>query len=94
MSLLRRREKLRLSSAVGVEVARVNRFIDNFEQSATIHKWLQGRKARGAALPSDIVEFQTLLAADKVGMGGTRKTSAQMQYGNVRNTRAMLKRMA
>jgi len=40
--------KARVAAEVGAPLARVNRFLDGFSQSAVVHKWLQGRKAKGA----------------------------------------------
>ena len=40
--------RARAAAAVGSDVGRVNRYLDNFRQSAMMHEWLHGRKAKGA----------------------------------------------
>ena len=89
---VRRREKLRIAGAAGVEVARVNKFMDGYDQSKMVHAWIQGRKARGLPLPATMEDYYTLMIADKVGLKD-RKAAMNAQMGNVRNQRAMLRRM-
>jgi hypothetical protein len=94
---VRRREKLRIAGVVGVDVARVNRFLDGFHQSVTVHRWLAGRKAAGLALPTTLDEYVAFSVADKVGHTAStssgRRSGAQAQLGNVRSMRAMLRKM-
>ena len=89
---IRRREKLRLASTVGCDVSRINRFVDGYNQSKTVHGWLQTRKARGLPLPKTIEEYQTCMIADNVGLQD-KKAAMQAQRGNVRSQRAMLRKM-
>ena len=39
--------RARVASTVGTDVVRVSKFLDSFRQSAMMHCWLQGRKAKG-----------------------------------------------
>ena len=40
--------KVRIATSLGTTVERTNKFLDAFNQSSTVHKWLQGRKSKGA----------------------------------------------
>lgn len=91
-SLLRRREKLRVSATVGCEVSRVNRFMDGYDQSKTVHSWIQSRKARALPLPKTMDDFSQLMISDKVGLKD-KKAAMTAQMGNVRTTRAMLRKL-
>lgn len=88
---IRRREKLRVAAAVGVEVSRVNKFLDAYQQSLVVHKWLQGRKAKGQPVPHTLEEYFAFTLADRVG-AADKKGSVTAQLGNVRNMRAMMRR--
>lgn len=50
-SLVRAREKLRIATTVGCDVAKVTQFMQAYEMSRTMHGWLQERKKRGQPLP-------------------------------------------
>lgn len=91
-TIMHRREKLRVAAAVPCDVARVNKCLDGYEQSAIVHRWVLSRKARGLPLPKSLPEFQSLMATDRQGMGLDRKTQMQKMLGNVRNNRAMMLR--
>ena len=39
--------KVRVAASIGTVLPRVNRFLDGFQQSAIVHKWLQTRKSKG-----------------------------------------------
>ena len=47
-STINGKARARVAAAVGSDVGRVNRFLDNFRQSALMHEWLHTRKAKGA----------------------------------------------
>ena len=47
-STINGKARARVAAAVGSDVGRVNRFLDNFRQSALMHEWLHSRKAKGA----------------------------------------------
>lgn len=49
-SAINGRARARVAAEVGSDVGRVNRFLDNFRQSALMHEWLHTRKAKGAWL--------------------------------------------
>lgn len=89
-SLIGRREKLRVAGAAGTEVARVNRFLDAFEQSKNVHRWLASRKARQLPIPTSFDEYIATMSADKVG---SKAAAMKLQMGRVRSQRQMLKRM-
>jgi hypothetical protein len=46
-STINGKAKARVAVEVGSDVTRVNRFLDNFRQSALMHEWLHARKAKG-----------------------------------------------
>ena len=46
-STINGKARARVAAAVGSDVGRVNRFLDNYRQSALMHEWLHGRKAKG-----------------------------------------------
>jgi signal recognition particle GTPase len=60
------RGKARIAVGVGCDLERVNRFLDNFQQSATIHTWLRGRSERGQAIPTNMTDFVHCMMADRV----------------------------
>ena len=39
--------KVRVAAAIGTVLPRINRFLDGFQQSQMVHKWLQTRKSKG-----------------------------------------------
>jgi hypothetical protein len=39
--------KARVAASLGTVVPRVNRFLEGFQQSSVVHKWLQTRKSKG-----------------------------------------------
>lgn len=85
------KSKVRIAAAVGCEVERVNRFVDSYLQSVKIHGWLQGRKAKGVAIPTNMTEFVHCMMADrqhfqapKKGQGGG--AGAKRTKGAIRNT--------
>ena len=47
-SAINGRARARVAAEVGSDVGRVNRFLDNFRQSALMHEWLHSRRAKGA----------------------------------------------
>ncbi len=49
-SAINGKARARVAAAVGSDVGRVNRFLDNFRQSALMHEWLHSRKAKGACM--------------------------------------------
>ena len=49
-SAINGRARARVAAEGGSDVGRVNRFLDNFRQSALMHEWLHTRKAKGAWL--------------------------------------------
>jgi signal recognition particle GTPase len=88
--LLNGKERLRLAATVGCDAARVNKFIDGYNQSAMIHKWLAGRRSKNLALPSTFDEYIQCMMADKVGLN---KDTMRKQLGKSRSTQAMLRKM-
>ena len=88
-SLLHRREKLRIAGALGVDVAKVNAFLLNYEQTRTMHKWIASRRAAGQPLPRTLEEYQAAMIADKRGVD---RDFQKIQAPRVRSTRGMLKR--
>jgi signal recognition particle GTPase len=88
-SLLRRREKIRVSMTAGCDVSRINRFLDNFDQSRQVHKWMQSRKARSLPLPKTMDEYVLCMAADRSGMSREAMTKG---LGRVRSRAAMVSR--
>jgi signal recognition particle GTPase len=88
-SLIRRREKIRISGAAGCDVSRVNRFIDNFEQSREVHKWMQSRKTRGLPLPKTLDEYLLCMSSDRSGMSREAMTKSM---GRIRSRVAMVTR--
>jgi signal recognition particle GTPase len=88
-SLLRRREKMRISTTAGCDVSRVNRFIDNFEQSRQVHKWMQSRKSRGLPMPKTMEEYLLCMSSDRSGMS---KEAMTKSMGRVRSRAAMVSR--
>lgn len=55
--LVRAREKLRIATTVGCDVAKVTQFMQAYEMSRTMHGWLQERKKRGQPLPEGAFRF-------------------------------------
>ena len=88
-TLLRRREKVRIATAASCDVSRVNRFVENFEQSRQVHRWLQSRKTRGLAVPKTLEEYSFAMASDRHGV---TKESMARGIGRVRSRTAMLSR--
>lgn len=88
-TLIRRREKLRIAAAAGCDVTRVNRFIENYEQSRQVHRWLQSRKARGLAIPRTLSEYVLAVSSDRHGV---TKDSMAKGMGRVRSRAAMVTR--
>lgn len=88
--LLTGKERQRLAGVVGCDAPRVNKFLDSYNQSAMIHKWLAGRKAKGFALPSTFDEYVQCMMADKVGQN---QGALKRQLGKSRSTQAMLRKM-
>jgi signal recognition particle GTPase len=89
-ALLGRREKLRAAGAAGCDVARVNRFLDAFEQSRNVHRWIRKRRERGLAVPSTFEEYVAAMSADRLG---TKASAMRNAMGRVRGQRQMLKKM-
>lgn len=76
-TLVRAREKLRIATAIGCDVAKVTQFMQAYEMSRTMHGWLQDRKKRGQPLPEGIDEFYALVQQERLAMGG----DAQRRFG-------------
>jgi signal recognition particle GTPase len=82
--------RLRAAAQIGVPVARVNKFLDGYAQSATIHTWLRGRKAAGKALPRTMEEYVNTMLVDKVGLNAEmlKKTNKK-----AKNQKTLIRRM-
>ena len=88
-TLLRRREKIRVATAASCDITRVNKFMENFEQSKQVHRWLQSRKTRGLAVPKTLEEYVMAMSSDRHGV---TKESMAKGMGRIRSRAAMVTR--
>lgn len=88
-TLLRRHEKLRIATAASCDVSRVNKFLENFEQSKQVHRWLQSRKVRGLSVPRSLEEYILAMSSDRHGVS---KESMAKGMGRIRSRTAMVSR--
>ncbi|KAA0157316.1 hypothetical protein FNF27_05043 [Cafeteria roenbergensis] len=69
-TLVGRRQRLRMASDAGVDVAKVNAFFRNFEQTVSIHRWVQRRSSEGLPIPKTMDEFLRMSSTDSKGLSG------------------------
>lgn len=84
---IQRKEKLRIAAAAGTDVSRVNKFLDGFEQSKSVHAWIQSRKKRGLPVPESMGELFPAMLADKTGLAANKSAGAHKP----RNLRAAVR---
>lgn len=87
--LIRRVAKLRIATAVGVGVDRVNKFLAAYDQAKGTHEYVRSRLARGMPLPKSEAEYQKMLMTDRKGVSTKR---VQKAYGRIRSARALMRR--
>lgn len=67
-SLIGRKEKLRIATAAGVDVSKVNLFLKNWEQHRDMHGWVRARVKADKPLPASPTEYLNMVSADRTGM--------------------------
>lgn len=78
----------------GLTLMKINAFLQDYEQCAAVHKWLQERKAAGKALPNTMEEYTHTMISDKVRIRKPTSTNQTVNPSSINNSHTKRARAA